>query len=191
MGKVVLDMTMSLDGFIWGSKDEDGGLHDWFFAASDSGSADAEVVAESIETTGAILIGRRTYDVGERLDGFAHTPYKVPHLVLSHYVPDRMAEGVTFTFVNDDIASAVEQARSVAGDGNVVVGGGADIARQALEAGLVEEAWIHLAPVLLGDGIRLFAPPGTRRTGLEIAGLVESPHATHLKFRIVKDRDHA
>ena len=184
MGKVVLDMAMSLDGFVAGPNGEDAGLHDWFFPPSgDRNAIDEKVVRESIGSSGAILMGRRAYDQGARVGGFAGTPYRVPHFVLSHGAPERIDEDAPpFTFVSDGIESAVERARAVAGDGNVVVGGGADVARQSLEAGLVEEVAIHLVPALLGGGTRLF--DGTGRIALEKTGALESPFATHLRFSV-------
>lgn len=186
MGRVVLDMAMSLDGFVAGPAGEDGGLHDWFFPPSgDRNAVDEKVVRESIGTTGAILMGRRTYDQGASVGGFAGTPYRVPHFVLTHDAPEEVEDGAPpFTFVPDGIESAVERARAVAGEGNVVVGGGADVARQSLEAGLVEEVAIHLVPVLLGGGTRLF--DGVGWTPLEQADVLESPFATHLRFRVPK-----
>ncbi len=128
MGKVILDMSMSVDGFIAGPNDEDGGLHDYFF--SPSGDT-AQVVEEGIKTTGAIIMGRRSYDLGDQFDGFVSTPYKVPHFVLSHTVPEKPAKGETaFTFVTDGPESALTQAKAAAGDKNVVVGGGAHTAQQ-------------------------------------------------------------
>jgi len=97
MGKVILDMSMSVDGFIAGPNDEDGGLHDYFF--SPSGDT-AQVVEEGIKTTGAIIMGRRSYDIGDQFDGFVSTPYHVPHFVLSHTVPEKPTKGETaFTFI--------------------------------------------------------------------------------------------
>ena len=90
-------MSMSLDGFIAGPKDEDGGLHDYFF--SPSGDT-AQVVEEGIKTTGAIIMGRRSYDIGDQFDGFVSTPYHVPRFVLSHTVPEKPTKGETaFTFI--------------------------------------------------------------------------------------------
>jgi dihydrofolate reductase len=187
LGIVLLDMAMSLDGFITGPEGEDAGLHDWFFPpAGGRNAADTGVVEESIGSAGAILMGRRTYDLGEEVAGFADTPYRVPHFVLSHGAPAEVDEGsLPFTFVSDGLESAIEQARAVAGEGNVVIGGGADVARQGMEAGLVDEIAIHLVPVLLGGGVRLFERLDTGRIGLERTETIESPFATHLRFRVV------
>ena len=189
MEKVLLDMAVSLDGFIAGPNDEDTGLHDWFSPPSGSVSAgDARLIEESVNTTGAILIGRRTYDLGDRTDAFVDTPYKVEHFVLTHDAPEQVASGETaFTFVTDGIHSALEQARAAAGGRNVAVGGGASVVQQALSTGLVDEVHIHLASVLLGGGIRLFEHSESGKIKLAKTRVVESPFATHLRFRVIKE----
>ena len=184
MGKVLLDMATSLDGFIAGPNDEDDGLHTYFFSPS---GATAKVIEEGFKTTGAIIMGRRTYEIGAAQDGFVDNPYQVTHFVLSHNVPEKPAKGTTtFIFVTDGIESALNQARAAAGDRDVVVGGGANIAQQYLKAGLVDEIQLHLAPVLLGAGIRLFNHIGAERIQLESIRAIEAPGVTHLKFRVVK-----
>ena len=129
MGKVVLDITMSLDGFIAGPNDEIDPLHDWIFTGeagdvtrlTDSGAA---LLDDASRTAGAIVAGRRTYDVADGWGG--NPPIPAPYFVLSHHVPEEAAiAGSRFTFVNDGIQSAVEQARAVAGNKDVVVMGGA------------------------------------------------------------------
>ncbi len=184
MGKVILDMSMSLDGFVSGPNNEDGGLHDYFFSPS---GETAKVVEEGIETTGAIIMGRHSYDLGDQFDGFVSTPYKVPHFVLSHKVPEKPARGETaITFVADGPASVIAQARAVAGDKNVVIGGGAHTAQQFISTGLIDELQIHLVPILLGEGLRLFEHIGSISVKLEKTGIVDAPDVTHLTFRIVK-----
>ena len=184
MGKVIVDMSMSLDGFIAGPNDEDGGLHDYFF--SPSGDT-AQVVEEGIKTTGAIIMGRRSYDLGDQFDGFVSTPYKVPHFVLSHTVPEKPAKGETaFIFVTDGIQSALTQAKAAAGDKDLVIGGGAHIAQQFISAGSIDELQIHLVPVLLGEGLRLFDHICGKLVHLEKTSGVDAPDVTHLTFRVVK-----
>jgi dihydrofolate reductase len=182
MGKVVLDMAMSLDGFVAAPNDEDGGLHNYFFSPSD---VTAQVIQEGIDSTGAIIMGRRTYDLGDRFDGFVDTPYKVPHLVLTHSVPAKAAKGeTTFIFITSGIENALEKARAAARDKDVVVGGGANIAQQYLRAGLLDEIQTHLIPILLGSGIRLF--DHTAPIELESKRVIESTGVTHLKFHVVR-----
>lgn len=180
MGKVCVDMAMSLDGFVAGPNDSDGGLHDWYFAPA--GSAPA-VIDELLATIGAMIIGRRV--LGDQLDGF-DTPYKVPHFVLSHTPRPRVINGdVPFIFVADGIESALAQAQAAAGEKVVCVAGGASIARQFLNAGYVDEIQIHLVSLLLGDGLRLFDQ--VKPLQLERTRALESPGVTHLQFRVVKE----
>jgi dihydrofolate reductase len=179
MGKVFLDMAMSLDGFVAGSNDEDSGLYNWYFAPSGNATV---VINELLQTIGAIVIGRRTF--GDQPDGF-DTPYKVPHFVLSHTARPRVAKaGATFVFVDTGIESALAQAKTAAGEKAICVAGGAATAQQFLKAGLIDDVQIHLVPVLLGDGLRLFdhgAPMELERTRV-----LESPGVTHLRFRVLK-----
>lgn len=183
MGKVLLDMSMSLDGFTAGPNDEHGGLHEYFFSPS---GGTVEVLEEGFKTTGAIVMGRRSYDIGAQQDGFVDNPYQVPTFVLTHTVPEKVAKGAeAFIFVTGGIESALQQAKAAAGDKNVVIGGGANIAQQFLKSGFVDEVQIHLVPVLLGEGIRLFDHIGTRQVQLEGVGVIEAPGVTHLRFRII------
>ncbi len=181
MSKVFLDMVVSLDGFITGPNGEDGGLHNWYFAPS--GHA-VTVIDELVQTTGAMILGKRTFE--SQPDGF-DTPYHVPHFVLSHEARQPVEKGkATFVFVEDGLERALAQAKAAAGDKDVCVAGGANVAQQYLEAGLVDELRLHLVPVLFGGGRRLFEHLGTERTELERTSVLESPGVTHLVFRVVK-----
>ncbi len=164
MGKVLLDMSMSLDGFVTGPNDGierplgTGGerLHDWIFGggsdrsgssprASRSGSNRA-VLDEWFRTLGAVVMGRRWFDIGERPWG-DDPPFHVPCFVLTHRARAKVTKGATtFTFVTDGIRSALDQAQAAAGDKYVAVGG-ATTAQQYLGAGLLDEIQIHLVPV--------------------------------------------
>jgi dihydrofolate reductase len=108
--------------------------------------------------------------------------------ILTHHAREPVTKqgGTTFTFVTDGIESALEQARAAAGDKNVAVGGGASVVQQYLNAGLLDEFQIHVAPVLLGDGVRLFDHPGSEQVELECTRVIGSPAVTHLKYRVVK-----
>lgn len=182
MGKVILDMSMSLDGVV--AVPDNYRLHDWYFV--DDGSADA-VIAESVQNTGALVMGRRTYDLGAKMNGFVDNAYQVPHFVVSHSVPDKAAEGnTTFICVRDGIVSTLKQAQAIAGGKAVVVSGGATTAQQFLKAGFVDEILIHLVPVLWGEGQRLFECLGVQHTELEPIRVIESAHVTHFHYRIVK-----
>jgi dihydrofolate reductase len=186
VGKVFLDMAMSLDGFIAGPNGEDGGLHDWYFAPSGNATL---ILEELVQDIGAMVLGRRVF--GEQPDGF-DTPYKVPHFVLTHRARQGVErDGATFTFVTDGIESALGRAKAAAGDRDVCVAGGANVAGQFLRAGLLDEVQLHLAPVLFGGGLRLFDQLGARQIKLERTRVLESPGATHLKFRVVKVNRHA
>ena len=184
MSKVVLDMSMSLDGFIAGLDDADGGLHNWYFTPS---AKDSEVIDELIKSTGAMVIGRRSYDMGDKYDGYVDNPYQATHFVLTHQAPQRTAKGnTTFNFVSDGVESAISQARASAGTKDVVVGGGANIAQQLLRAGLLDEMNIHLIPILLGAGIRLFDNMGALPIELERITTIETSGVTHLKFSVLR-----
>src|SRR6266571_2067840 len=152
MGKVLWHVTMSVDGFIAGP----GGDMDWIFAHASGPNA---AVDEVIQTTGAILAGRNSYAVGEKDAGKpSGAPYggawTGPVFVLTHR-PPAAPHDPTITFLSGDIHSAVATALEAADGKNIVVFG-ANVANQCLDAGLVDELLIHLAPVLLGDGVRLF-----------------------------------
>jgi dihydrofolate reductase len=217
MGKLVLDISMSLDGFIAGPNPTleeplgDGGerLHDWAFATKvfrerhglpgGEENADSTLVREVLGTHAATIMGRRMFSGGAgpwaedpRADGWwgEEPPFHHPVFVLTQHArnPMEMQGGTTFTFVTDGIESALEQARAAAGDGDVAIGGGASVAQQYLGAGLLDQLQIHLAPVLLGDGVRLFDDELVREAGtLEATSVIESPSGTtHLIYRVVR-----
>lgn len=163
MGKVTSEISMSLDGFITGPNvgvgngmgDDGDRLHDWQFDAKTE--TDAAIVDEIYASTGAVLIGKRMFNVGFEPWGDP-PPFGMPVFVVTHEErePLPMQGGTTYTFVTDGIEAALELARAAAGDKNVGIWGGANIMRQYLKAGLLDEMQIHLIPVLLGNGIRLF-----------------------------------
>jgi dihydrofolate reductase len=193
MGKVTSDISMSLDGFITGpivgvgnGMGEDGDrLHDWMFDAKTE--TDAAIVDEIYASTGAVLIGKGMFDVGFEPWGDP-PPFGMPVFIVTHEErePLPMQGGTTYTFVTDGIEAALELARAAAGDKNVGIWGGANIMRQYLKAGLLDEMHIHLAPILLGGGIRLFE--GLDPEGIKLRRLdsIETPGATHLRFEVVK-----
>jgi dihydrofolate reductase len=215
MTRLTLDITMSLDGFIAGPNPTlerplgDGGerLHEWLFALATfrerhglSGgtmNADAEVLEESLSATGSVLMGRRMFSGGEgpweddpNADGWwgDDPPFHVPVFLLTHHARETVIKqgGTTFTFVTDGIEAALDRAQSAAGDRDVAVAGGASLLQQYLEAGLVDEMQIHVAPLLLGGGVRLFDNLGVEQPELEATRVIDSPSVTHLKFRVVK-----
>ena len=200
MSQVALDITMSLDGFVTAPNDgpgrglgDDGEcLHYWVFGGPwtygesqqkrpGATGVDREVLDE-LMAAGAAVVGRRMYDV---TDGWGGTsPFGVPCVVVTHRVGDQPEPASGFEFV-DGIEAAVDRARQIAGDRPVGIGGGASIAQQALQAELVDELQIHIAPVILGAGRPLFGELGTRLR-LERTRVLDSPFATHIKFRVLK-----
>lgn len=191
MGNVILHVTMSLDGFMAGPNISttqpmgEGGLrlHEWVFNTSTS-DIDAQVVKELFATTGAVVLGRRTFDVG--IEVWQDTPFPVPCFVLTHNPrqPLVMASGA-FTFVDRGLNAALEQARAAAGDKQINLMG-ADIAQQFLQAGLLDEIHLQIAPVLMGRGRRLFEHLGSAAIELERLQVIESPYVTHMQFRVQK-----
>lgn len=203
---------MSLDGFVAGPNQSEqnplgeGGmqLHEWAFAleawrkphGQTGGEANAStgVVEASLQNIGATVMGRNMFGGqgpwgDSPWDGWwgEEPPFQHPVFIVTHHARDPVAKrgGTTFTFVTDGIESALEQARAVAGAKDVALAGGADIAQQYLSAGLIDEMEIHLVPVLLGSGSRLFEnlPPG--EIELECSRVIDAPGVTHLAYRVV------
>jgi dihydrofolate reductase len=200
-GQVTFDITMSLDGFVAGPNDSleqplgEGGekLHEWVYDLSSwrephgleggETNRDSEVLDEAMRKAGAIVLGKRMFHLAKGWGD--NPPFHVPVFVLTHETREPLVKegGTTFTFVTDGVETALEQARAAAGGKDVSIAGGANTIQQYLSAGLVDEFQIHIAPMLLGDGTRLFdqAPPNLE---LELTRVVESPRVTHLKFRV-------
>jgi dihydrofolate reductase len=213
MGKLRLDISMSLDGFVAGPNPTleeplgAGGerLHEWVVVLAawrethgESGgvvNADSEVVEESIAATGAVIMGRNMFGGGpgpwgeDPWEGWwgDDPPFHVPVFVLTHHErePLPLQGGTTFTFVTGGIESALEQAKAAAGDKDVLLAGGANVAQQYLGAGLLDEMQIHLAPVLLGGGVRLLDNVDAGKVDFELTRVIESPAVTHLRYRVV------
>ena len=213
MGKLKLEITMSLDGFVAGPHPtlEDplgkGGeqLHEWIFGLAswremhgETGgerNADDDLVREGRESTGAVIMGRRMFSGGEgpweddpKADGWwgDEPPFHAPVFVLTHYERETVPKegGTSYNFVTDGIESALEQARSAAGEKDVQIAGGAEVAQQYLKAGLLEEIQLHVSPLILGDGTRLFEGLGPNDAKLELAEVVESPNVTHIRYAV-------
>jgi dihydrofolate reductase len=212
MTSFTLDISMSLDGFIAGP-DADleeplgrggEGLHEWVFGVKSwreshgmSGGEtgpDDEVVEEWRSRAGATIMGRRMFSGGQgpweddpRANGWwgDEPPFHHPVFVLTHHPrePLPMQGGTTFNFVTDGPEAALEQALAAAGEKDVGLAGGADVAQQYLAAGLLDEVQIHLVPVFLGDGVRLFDNLD-ERVKLEPTRVIESPAVTHLRYRV-------
>jgi dihydrofolate reductase len=193
MQKVIAEISMSLDGFITDpgasvgtplEGHDPGRLHDWRFDAKTE--TDAAIVEEIYESTGAVVIGKTMFDVGFEPWG-EPPPFGMPVVVVTHEEREAlpMQGGTTYDFVADGIEAALERARAAAGERNVGIWGGANVIRQYLKAGLMDEMQIHLIPVLLGDGIRLFE--GLDPEGIELrkASTIETPGASHIRFEVV------
>jgi dihydrofolate reductase len=203
MGKVVFDISVSLDGYVAGPDDGPelglgaGGerLHEWVVELKSwrephgleggETNASSAIVEEGLSAAGAIVVGKRMFD---NAHGWGDVPpFHMPVFVLTHTAREPLAKSdTTFTFVTDGIESAVEQAMAAAGEKNVGIGGGANTAQQALKAALVDEVQLNVAPVLLGGGVRLFEGLGPDDAEFELVRVIEGPKATHLKYRVVK-----
>ena len=210
MGKLRFHISMSLDGFVAGPDQSvesplgTGGmrLHEWVFPLAfwrslhglEGGeeNASTSILEESVANLGATIMGRNMFggqpgpwDAMQPWSGWWGTnpPFHHPVFVLTHHRRDPLVleGGTTFHFVTEGFGSALEQARQAAGRRDVALAGGAHVARQFLEAGLVDQMEIHLVPVLLGRGERLFEGIADLK-GLELARTVSAPDVTHLKF---------
>jgi dihydrofolate reductase len=215
MGKVAVDISVSLDGFVAGPNrtlDDplgEGGerLHEWILGLKSWREAhgmsggetgrDNEIAEEAIRRAGATVMGRRMFSGGEgdwdgdpNADGWwgDDPPFHHPVFVLTHHARESVTKegGTSFTFVTDGVASAVEQAREAAGDKDVTIAGGASAIQQGLKAGLVDEVRLHVVPVLFGGGVRLLDGLGSEDIDLEKVSVVDSPSVTHLTFRVAK-----
>ena len=211
MGKVVANISMSLDGYIAGPNPTleeplgvgGEGLHEWVFGleawrqphglpGGETGP-DNDIMIETTANIGAVIMGRKMYSGGEgpwendpNPDGWwgDNPPFKVPVFVLTSHERETVTKegGTSFTFVTDGIESALKQAKAAAGDKDISLGGGANAIQQFIAAGLADELEIHLVPILLGGGTRLLDNLGEAK--LEKIRVIDSPQVTHLKFRI-------
>lgn len=183
MGKVIVGTTMSLDGFMNDRYGEVSRLYPDFAALRRT-----EMLQEEIQATGAVVMGRRSYDMGK--GDFTGYEYQVPIFVLTHEVPEQKIKGendrLTVTFVTTGIERVIEQAKAAAGEKQVTVVGGANTAQQCLRAGLADEIHMGIVPVLLGEGLRFFEPLIHEQMQLEQTRTFESATRTDLWYRIVK-----
>jgi dihydrofolate reductase len=203
MGKVIFNMTMSLDGFVAGPNDGpdnglgDGGdsLFNWYFSGDTEvnisegtpvlkvSKQSAKLLKASFKKYGAGVWGRKTFDIAGAWGG--HPPGS-PAFIVTHRVPQEwVKEGSPFIFVTDGVESAIHQAKQAAADKDVVLCT-SSILQQALHAGLVDEIYVDVAPLLLGRGVRLFDNFGESPIGMENIRTIQAPGVTHLGFRVVK-----
>jgi dihydrofolate reductase len=196
MGTVGTGFSMSLDGFIAGPGDDVRQVFAWYGSGDSElrmpnggmtikvSSASAEMLRELHQSIGALVTGRRMFDLTKGWGG-SH-PLNVPVFVVTHSLPQGWdIENSPFTFVTDGVERAVEQARVAAGEKNVAVDR-ASIVQQAIKAGLIDEIGIDLVPVLLGAGIRYFDHLEPNPINLELIKLVEGTGVTHLRYRVLK-----
>jgi dihydrofolate reductase len=200
MSKVIADISMSLDGYVTapGADPEHGlgvggeGIHAWVLEEPRSPVDDA-VLSESFARTGAVVMGRRLFDVVDGPQGWneevgygydQNQSAAPPCFVVTHEPPAKVRLGDRFRFVTGGVGAAIEAARASAGERDVVVMGGANVVDQCLAEGLADELWIHLSPLVLGGGTRLFELVG--RLTLVQREVTESPRATHLRYEVVR-----
>jgi dihydrofolate reductase len=192
MGSVVLVISVSVDGFVAGDNVRveapmgDGGdrLHAWLMDTEDP--RNREVLTRGIGNLGAVITGRRNYEMSIRWWGADGPtgPARVPVFVLSHSTPDQSPQNSVYTFV-DGIDRALAAARTAAGDKVISVMGGASVAQQFLRAGLIDQIQLHVVPVLLGSGMRLFEH-ADEAAELDVVEVIPTSAATHLRYRVVK-----
>ena len=196
MGKVISSFTMSVDGFIAEPNNAVQRLFKWYYSGNTPfplpgtnmvfkmSPTSAELFQQYFDTTGAVVTGRGDFDASNAWGG--KPPFDVPFFILTHIPPHEwVKEGSQFTFVTDGVVNALEQAKRVAGDKNILVGG-SKVTQQCIKAGLLDEIHIELASILLGDGISLFSHLGIKPVELERYLVAEGTDVTHLRFRIVK-----
>jgi dihydrofolate reductase len=206
-------MSISLDGFYAGPKQDD--VSDWMDGSEAAGffrvtrwvlgamswrerlkleggehDVNSEILQETFESAGAYVMGRRMADGGEVPWG-DEPPFHAPVFVVTHRPRETLVRqgGTSFTYVTDGVASAVEQARAAAGGKDVAVAGGGTLLQQVIAAGLVDQLELHIAPVLLGDGMRLFEPAvldlaSGEAIELTPTRLVDTPEVTHVRYQV-------
>jgi dihydrofolate reductase len=190
MKKVILDLSMSLDGYIAGSNVTPqqpmgvGGerLHEWIFKGKTD--IDGKILEEVVSSSGAVIVGGRTYAIAIDDAWGGTSPFSMPAFVVTNQNPEKAIAG--FTYVPDGITVALNKAKQVAGEKNIWLMGGANMAQSYLRAGLIDEIHIHIIPVLLCCGTLLFEQIGSSQIQLERIKIMESAGATHIWFKVVK-----
>jgi len=193
MGKIVMNMSMSLDGFIAAKNDnpdqplgeDDQRLHEWYF--KDNAQAYNKEIEEGQANVGAVIIGRRTYENSHAWGGNEGPLGSVPCIILApaDHVPPKEEIGPVFTFVSDGIDSALAKSKEMAGDKDIAIMG-ANVQQQFLVAGLLDEIRVDVVPVLLCEGVRLFDRLGSKHISLEQTEIGEGDQVAHLTYRVVK-----
>jgi dihydrofolate reductase len=199
-----LSMSISADGYVAGPNQSEGhplgvggmALHGWHLGPAKEHPANRQVIADMMDGMGATIMGRNMFGPirGEWGDSDwrgwwgDEPPYHCPVFVLTHHAHDpiEMQGGTTFHFVTDGIESAYAQAKAAAGDRDISIAGGAACARQAIEAGLVDEIDLQVNPVILGSGERLLDGFEAGTPTLELARVLEAPGVAHLRYRVIR-----
>jgi dihydrofolate reductase len=211
MSLVRCQISISVDGFVAGPNQSlenpvgEGGLrlHEWLFPTASwraqqgqtggTRGVDSDVVDEVVQNVGAYIMGRKMFGGGEGRWNESwkgwwgdNPPYHVPVFVLTHHprAPLRMQGGTTFNFVTDGIASALAMGRSAAGQKDILIAGGAHAVQQYLAAGLLDELYLHIVPIVLGGGERLLENVGDPT--LKPVQVIASPNVTHVRYRVVR-----
>ncbi len=206
MPKVFVSVGITLDGYIAGPNggpqnplgDEGLSIHNWMFKqksflshlglpGGETNNKDNDIIDGIFNRTGVTIIGKNMFVEGEA-NWPEEAPFRTPVYVLTHEVREPWVRkgGTTFYFVNDGIHSALAQAQKAAGDRDIRIGGGADTIRQYLHAGLVEEMELHISPMLLGEGVRLFDGVDKKAFGLDISDVTHSQLVTHVTYTLSK-----
>ena len=205
MSKVFVDIGISLDGFIAGLNggpknplgDDGLKIHDWMFKqigflehldleGGEINTKDGEIIENIFTRIGANIMGKRMFEEGEA-NWPEEAPFHTPVYVLTHQQRESWERngGTIFYFVNEDIHIVLEKAKKDAGNKDVRISGGADTIQQFLNAGLVDELNIHMAPIMLGRGVRLFDNIDNGKITLEIKNVIHSPMVTHLFYKVI------
>jgi dihydrofolate reductase len=183
MSQVIVGTTMSLDGFI---NDRDGSVAKLYPDLDALGNT--ELIQESMGSTGAVVMGRRAFDMAQ--GDFTGYEYQVPIFVLTHHPPAEVTKGqnekLVIHFVTDGMKSAIGKAKSAAGERDVTVVGGASTAQQCINAGLADVLEIGIVPILLGGGLRFFDHGAMEEMKLAQERILESPGRVDLRFRVLK-----
>jgi dihydrofolate reductase len=182
LAKVIVGVTLSIDGFVADRNGNAGRLYPDLAALRQTA-----YMKDAIEQTGAVLMGRRTFEMADADSYVGDYEFQVPIFVLTHHPPSvapKQDEHLTFTFVTDGVESAIAQAKAAARDKAVQVVGGVSIARQLLGAGLVDELHVDIMPVFLGSGLRSFEGSGLESVRLEKINVQEIGLRTSLRFRM-------
>jgi dihydrofolate reductase len=186
MGKVLFGLSSSLDGFIAGKDDDVSEVFAWFANAWDRLH---EIMGDSLNETGAVIMGHRSFDQIDGENGWVFpdgTAPDWPVIVLQSQPREPVKKGRTqYYFVTGGIEAAMAKAQELAGEKNVALHGASSV-QQALKAGLLDEIHLNIAPVLLGEGVRLFDHLGSKLIHLEHIRTLETPGAIHLSYRVVK-----